>query len=158
DSVLAAAPAEVVVVDDGSDTPLRLPDGYGDRVRLVRRETTGGPALARKTGLDVLGDAVDLVALCDADDAWVGGRLAAPEAAPAAAPDAGWSFGRALVVGPDGRPTGERWFELPGGELDADTLGFELYTNNSVPTSSVVLRRSALHRVGGFEAPVFVAE
>ena len=62
DAVLAQEPDEVVVVDDGSFEPIR-----SDRVRVVRRDAPGGPAAARATGLEALGD-VDVVALCDADD------------------------------------------------------------------------------------------
>ncbi len=64
DAVLAQEPDEVVVVDDGSFEPIRC-----EGVRVVRRDTPGGPAAARATGLDALGD-VDVVALCDADDTW----------------------------------------------------------------------------------------
>lgn len=158
DSVLAAQVHQVIVVDDGSDSPVTLGSEHAARVKLVRRATPGGPAVARATGLDALDTAVDLVALCDADDAWADGKMEAQLRALTAAPEAGWCFGRALVVGPDGRPTGERWAELQGGVQPAKSLGPELYRRNSVPTSSVVLRRDAVHRVGGFEAPVFVAE
>src|SRR5439155_10445889 len=71
DAVLAQEPDEVVVVDDGSFEPIR-----SDRVRVVRRDPPGGPGEARATGLRALGD-VDVVALCDADDTWEPGSLAA---------------------------------------------------------------------------------
>src|SRR5690349_13064554 len=66
DSVLAAAPDVVVVVDDGSAEPIVPGDA---RVTLVRRDESGGPGAARATGLEALDAAIDLVALCDADDA-----------------------------------------------------------------------------------------
>src|SRR4051794_1157649 len=106
DSVLAEGPAEVVVVDDGSPVPVTLAPAHAARVTVVRRETAGGPAAARESGLAVLDTSLDLVALCDADDAWCPGKLAAQEQALAAESSAGWSFGRALVVGPDDRATG----------------------------------------------------
>jgi glycosyltransferase involved in cell wall biosynthesis len=40
---------EVIVVDDGSEPPLRLPER--DRVRVIRRERSGGPSAARNAGL-----------------------------------------------------------------------------------------------------------
>jgi glycosyltransferase involved in cell wall biosynthesis len=117
DSVLAQdrPPAVVVVVDDGSDPPAALHPDHAGRVRLVRRDVAGGPAAARATGLAALGGEFGLVALCDADDAWEPGKLAAQLRALQSAPAAVLCFGRALVVGADGRPTGEGWAEpAPG--------------------------------------------
>ncbi|HEX8205275.1 MAG TPA: glycosyltransferase, partial [Solirubrobacteraceae bacterium] len=76
DSVVAEGPDDVVVVDDASPEPQRA-EGPA---RVVRRETRGGPAAARQTGLEAL-EGCDLVALCDADDAWRPGRLRAQLAA-----------------------------------------------------------------------------
>ncbi len=159
DAVLAARPAAVVVVDDGSPLPLDLhPDHAAAGVRLVRREVVGGPAEARATGLAALPPELELIALCDADDAWAPGALAALVDALGAEPDAGWAFGRALVVGPDGRPTGEQWERPAPGRHVAPVLARALYAADPVPTSSVVLRRSALRAAGGFPGPVRVAE
>lgn len=154
DGVLAQdpAPAAVVVVDDASPEPLALHPQHGGRCTLVRRDARGGPAAARATGLGALPADVDVVALCDADDAWEPGLLAAHAEALAGAPAAPASFGRATIVGPDGRPTGERWPEPV-------SLGVEqLYAANPIPTSSVAIRRAALVAAGGFAAPTEVAE
>jgi glycosyltransferase involved in cell wall biosynthesis len=148
DAVLAQAPDEVVVIDDGSFEPVR-----SDRVRVVRRDPPGGPAAARTTGLAALGD-VDVVALCDADDAWEPGCLAALVAGLGAAPRAAAAFGRAIVVGIDGRPTGERWHEPAPGLHDPAAF----YAHNPIPTSCSAIRRGALEQAGGFGAPDLVAE
>jgi glycosyltransferase involved in cell wall biosynthesis len=151
DSVLAQDPDEVVVIDDGSFEPLR-----SDRVRVVRRESTGGaggPGLARATGFAALGD-VDVIALCDADDAWEPGCLSALADGLRAEPGAAAAFGRANVVGIDGRPTGERWQEPAAGLHEPAAF----YAHNPIPTSCSVIRRSALERAGGFAAPDVVAE
>jgi glycosyltransferase involved in cell wall biosynthesis len=148
DCVLAQEPAQVVVVDDGSFEPIR-----SDRVPVVRRERSGGPAAARATGFEALGD-VELVALCDADDAWEPGALAALAAGLGAEPRAAAAFGRALVVGADGRATGERW-EEPAAGLH-EPVAF--YAHNPIPTSCTLLRRAALEEDGGFAAPSLVAE
>ena len=139
DGVLGESPAEVVVVDDGSAYPIQLHPDHAARCRVVRREARGGPAAARNTGLAALGDAVDLVAFCDADDAWEPGSLA-PRVAALKDWGATAAFGRARIVGPDGRETGELW-ELPPAGLVTD-LG-ALYAHNPVLTSSVVIRREA---------------
>jgi glycosyltransferase involved in cell wall biosynthesis len=150
----------VVVVDDASDEPLELHRDHVSRCVLVRRDVCGGPAAARASGLSVLaGLGVEYVALCDSDDAWVEGKLALQMAALSSEfPEAGLCFGRALVVGADGRPTGERWESFAREVLDGDALVARLYEANPLPTSSVVLRRSALEAVGGFESPVRLAE
>ena len=155
DSVLAQAPAEVIVVDDASPEPTALHRDHA-ACRIVRRTACGGPAAARQSGLEAIGDGVDLVGLCDADDAWEPGKLAAQVAALAADPGVAVVFGRAVVIGPDGRPTGEPWVEPPAGPL-ADPVA-ALYAHNPVPTSSVVVRRAALEAVGGFPAPTTLAE
>lgn len=148
DAVLAQEPDEVVVVDDGSFEPV-----HSDRARVVRRDTPGGPAAARATGLAALGD-VDAVALCDADDTWQPGCLAALAGGLRSEPRAAAAFGRATIVGIDGRPTGERWAEPAPGLHEPP----EFYARNPIPTSCSAIRRSALEEAGGFGAPQLVAE
>jgi len=153
DAVLAQVPApeEIVVVDDGSPEPLALHPDHRERCELIRRPARGGPAAARASALEH-SDA-GLVALCDADDAWEPGLWGAQLRALDAHPDAALCFGRALVVGPDDRPTGERWAQpAPGRHAGADALGW-LYEANPVPTSSVVLRRAPLEAAGGLDSP-----
>ena len=156
DSVLAESPDEVVVVDDASPEPVALHHDHAQRCTLVRRAERGGPAAARATGLRELD--CELVALCDADDAWRPGRLASQLTALGEHPDAVVVFGRAVVVGPDDRPTGERWPEPAPGRHQGPALAASLFERNPIPTSSVLLRRAALHAAGGFEGPVEVAE
>ncbi len=72
ESVLAqGTDAEVVVVDDASPEPVRLP--RDPRVRLVRREVNGGSAAARNAGLDA--STGPFVAFLDDDDLYLPGRL-----------------------------------------------------------------------------------
>lgn len=141
-------PADVVVVDDASAEPVTVPPEATGRCRMVRREARGGPAGARQSGLEAL--RTPLVALCDSDDAWEPGKLAAQLDALERHPEAALCFGRAVVVGPDGAPTGERWHEPAAGVHRADDLRLELYRADPIPTSSVVARRDAVERVGGF--------
>ena len=161
DSVLAQkpAPAAVVVVDDASPEPLALHPDHAPHCMLVRRERCGGPAAARASGLEALGPAdVPLIALCDADDAWLPGKLAKQLTALGEDAQAVACFGRARIVGSDGRATGERWSELrPGLHVGAE-LAALLYEANPIPTSSVVLRHDALKAAGGFASPVRLAE
>jgi glycosyltransferase involved in cell wall biosynthesis len=146
-SVLAQDPPPdaVVVVDDGSDPPLRV----GETVRVVRIEASAGPAAARAAGLAELD--TELVALADADDVWEPGKLAAQLAALEAHPAAAVCFGRAVVVDEAGRVTGERLPELAGGLHSAESLRRPLFERNLVAAASAVVRRDALVGVGGFD-------
>jgi GT2 family glycosyltransferase len=146
DAILAQdpAPAAVVVVDDGSREPVALHPDHAPRCALVRRVPRGGVAAARAAGEAALDAGIDLVASCDADDAWLPGKLAAQLDALAADPEAAMCFGSAVVVGPDGRPTGER-FQAPAGPVGLPGL----YTHNPIPVSSALVRRDALRAAGG---------
>jgi glycosyltransferase involved in cell wall biosynthesis len=78
DSVLAqdfpAEELEVLVVDDGStdDTPERV-RRYGERIRYIRK-SNGGQASALNAGF--ANARADILALLDADDVWLPGKLA----------------------------------------------------------------------------------
>jgi glycosyltransferase involved in cell wall biosynthesis len=144
-------PDEVVVVDDGSPEPVALPARFRDRCRLVRRPERVGPASARDEGLAELG--AELVALADSDDAWEPGKLAAQLDALARHPGIAVCFGRAIVVGPDGSPTGEDWEEPPAGPLDPERLLTLLFERNPIPGSSALIRRDSLEAAGGFSGP-----
>lgn len=149
DSVLSQEPApdSVVVLDDGSQPPLEVPDG----VELVRSDVgPRGPAAARAAGLAALGP-VDLVALADADDVWEPGKLALQVEALVVHPEAAVCFGRAIVVGPDGAATGEALPAVAAGVHSAESLRTVLYERNVVPAASAVVRREVLDAVGGFE-------
>lgn len=67
---------ELIVVDDASEIdPADTIAALGDpRVRLVRHEVNGGPAVARNTGLAAATG--EFIAFQDSDDLWLPGRLA----------------------------------------------------------------------------------
>lgn len=141
-------PEVIVVVDDGSTEPIVLLDDHAPHCRLVRHPERRGLAAARATGLAELD--TELVALCDADDTWERGKHAAQLAALAEHPDAAVCLGHARIVGLDGRPTGERWDELPAGRHAAADLLPALYERNPLCVSSALLRRDAVLAAGGF--------
>jgi GT2 family glycosyltransferase len=149
DGLLAQRPAPdvLLVVDDGSPQPLRLHPEHCARCTLLRLERRHGLAAARAAGLAQLD--TDFVALCDGDDAWEPGSLAARVEAIG---DAALCFGRALIVGPDNRPTGERWDELQPGAHDAAALRRALFEHNPICVSSALVRRETLLAAGGFDS------
>jgi glycosyltransferase involved in cell wall biosynthesis len=135
---------EVLVADDGStDESVAIVASYGDRVRGLR-QANAGPSAARNLALrSATGD---YVALLDADDRFHPEKLARQVEALRARPDAsivhcGWRF-----VDADGRELPERgWPRLEGDVLDRLILG------NLVHPVSVLLRRSTVDDVGGFD-------
>lgn len=152
DGILAQDPRPevVVVVDDGSPQPIELLAEHARHCRLVRHPRRRGLASARATGLAQLDDC-ELVAFCDADDAWQAGKHAAQLAALAAHADAAACFGHARIVALDGRPTGEWWDELAPGRHPASELLPLLYERNPLCVSSALLRRAAVVDAGGLE-------
>ncbi|MDP8967978.1 MAG: glycosyltransferase, partial [Actinomycetota bacterium] len=159
DAILAQVPRPevVVVVDDGSPAPIALLGDHAPHCRVVRHAQRRGLAHARATGLAQLEDC-DLVAFCDADDAWEPGKHAAQLQALGRHRDAAACFGSALIVGLDGRATGERWDELEAGRHDAADLLALLYERNPLCVSSALLRRAAVVDAGGLEYPLPRAE
>ncbi len=149
-------PDEIVVVDDGSPDPLVLLDEHAPHCRVVRHRECRGLAAARATGLAQLD--TELVALCDDDDAWQPGKHAAQLEALAAHPEAVACFGHALVVGLDGRPTGELWDELSSGFHAAEDLLPLMYERNPLCVSSALMRRETIVAAGGFDFPLPRAE
>ena len=146
------APDALVVVDDGSPERVELTAAHAGRCRLVRREERGGPAAARATGSAETD--TELVALLDADDAWMPGKLAAQLAALEAHPEIAVCFGRAQTVDADGRPLDDSVEEPPPGLLEGSPLAELLFERNPVPTSSAIVHRRALEAAGGFDGGV----
>jgi glycosyltransferase involved in cell wall biosynthesis len=70
-------PPEVIVVDDcspdGTAAVVRELTELDSSVRLVHRDENGGPAAARRTGIHAASG--ELIALLDADDIWLPGKL-----------------------------------------------------------------------------------
>ena len=84
-------PAEVIVVDDGSPTPLsNVEEQYGHPVKLYRKKN-GGAASARNFGIDRAQG--DFIAFLDADDYWEPEKLERQLALHLKYPEIGFSFG-----------------------------------------------------------------
>lgn len=157
DRLLRALPGlPVVIVDDGSAVPIRVP---GDpAVRLLRLEENRGPAHARNRGAALA--ATDLVAFLDADTVpladWADvlrARLADPTVAVAAPRIVGLE--RALWTRPVARYAGLH------SSLDMGPRPGAAHPGNPVayvPSAAMLLRRNAFQAVGGFDDDLRVAE
>jgi mycofactocin system glycosyltransferase len=135
----------VVVVDDGSTSPISVPLG----VRLVRLPRSQGPAGARNAGAAIC--RTELIGFidcdCTADPGWL--QALVPELAD---PEVAAVGGRVLPM--SGRGWLER-YEAVRSPLDLGSKRAGARPQDAVPylvTANMVIRRSALQAVGGLDS------
>lgn len=149
---------EVIVVDDGSDTPVTPPpvtDGRGS-VRVLRHETSQGPAAARNTGIDSV--TTEFVALLDSDvvprSGWLDamlGHFSDPGVAMVAP--------RIVALVPEGGAIAR--YEHARSSLDLGRKEASVRAGGAVsyvPSAAMVVRRCALDDCGGFDTSMHVGE
>ena len=145
---------EVFVIDDGStDDTCDAVARYGDAVTLVRQRNAGA-AVARNEGIRRARG--KYVALLDADDVWLPGKLRVqvdylerhPDVGMSCArwdllkPDASGTYRIESAAAPEAVPVDPRW---------SGWVYCELLRGCEVWTSTVVMRRELSERVGGFD-------
>ncbi|RDI33924.1 mycofactocin system glycosyltransferase [Rhodococcus sp. AG1013] len=142
----------VVVVDDGSRTPLELPD----HVTLLRHETSRGPAAARNTGLRSA--ETPFVAFLDSDvlpkTGWLE-RMLGHFSDPAVALVAP----RIVALEPEGSMLAR--YEHARSSLDLGRKEAAVRSGSPVsyvPSAAMLVRRDVLVEVGGFDESMHVAE
>ncbi len=131
---------EVIVIDDASEQPAPAQPG----VRVIRRDRSGGPAVARNAGLSQAQG--DWIAFLDDDDEWAPGKLAVQLSA-LDATDSEWAWCATRVVGEDHT---QLWVhDSPPAEQIVELLRLR----NAIPgsASSVVARSGLLRGLGGFD-------
>ncbi len=136
---------EVVVVDDGSadETPERLAALRDPRLRSIRHEQSQGVAGARNAGIALARGG--WVAFLDDDDLWSPAKLRT-QLDVAAARGSSFVYGAAVAIDPDGRPI--RHMRA----ADPRTVERRLLTTNAIRgPSTVIVRTTLLHEVGGFD-------
>lgn len=135
ESVLAQTfpPAEIIVVDDESaDRTAEVVASFGAAVRLLRQKNAGPAAARNHAAREAVGD---WLALLDADDAWQPEKLE-----------------RQLAYTGDPVVGFIHCWGPPGGGPVPDRITLEsLWERNCIVNSSVLVRRAAFERVGGFD-------
>lgn len=133
---------EIIVVDDASSDSTsaiakeRL-QVSGIPFRVLCLPINSGPAAARNRG--IAGAVGEWIAFLDADDVWLPARLAVQVAAAAECPEVALWCGLLENAQDTGRDSGR-------------VLGLEEFTeHNPVATSTVLVRKTALVDVGGFD-------
>jgi glycosyltransferase involved in cell wall biosynthesis len=163
---------EILVIDDGStDASVDIAQAIGDtRIRVLREHASGGPARPRNVG--IFNARAPYIALLDADDLLKPDKLSASVAALEQHPQAGFAFADFEKIDADGKllepsvvayklaacrlastPLADSWSLISQSEL---ARGF-LYRNFLTP-SGVVLRKSVLGEVGGFDETLVYSE
>jgi glycosyltransferase involved in cell wall biosynthesis len=148
---------EVIVVDDGSS------DDGPERVRKVQQSSqvtvryvpsvdrqSCGPGWARQRGVQEAQGS--LLAFLDADDVWVEDKIAAQVAVFEKFPTVGLVYGKISFVDRASQPMMVDGYGTMGkGIPDQPFMAFGMILrDNVVPTSTVMVRTSWLHSVGGF--------
>lgn len=177
---------EVIVVDDGStdDTVDALVASHGSDVRLkIVNRSNGGPAAARNTGLEIASG--DFVAFLDSDDRWLPWKLEFQLGCLNLLPEVGLIWTDMLAVDSGGnqveprylRTMYRRYADAPldevfrastklGPDIDGAPTGTTIWhgdiyghmlAGSLIHTSTVVLDRSRLDAVGGFDESLLVA-
>lgn len=152
DSVLCQSftELELIVVDDGSsDGTSELLAGFTDpRLRTLRLEKNVGQAAARNAGIRLA--QAPLLAFQDSDDEWVPEKLEwQVPALEASGPETCLVYCDMVHVGRDGTASFPGAPRIERGRLVDAELGF--YQVFGLGIQSVIVRRSCLDRVGGFD-------
>jgi glycosyltransferase involved in cell wall biosynthesis len=146
---------EAIVVDDGSsdDTPrvVRRMASSDRRIRIVAGQHVGVSA-ARNLGMSLARGRY--LALLDADDLWCAEKLEAHLRHLETQPEVGVSFSQVRFMSFGGEP-GNTCSRVPAGPVPAWRL---LYDNPATTCSTLVIRRSLLDRIGGFDESMSYAE
>ena len=139
---------EVIVVDDGSPLPVQGAV-VGGRSTTVIRQTNGGSARARNTG--IAASRGRFLVFLDADDHLLPMAVQRGLQALAAHPEAGFAVGPREEMTYEGGPVPWAVAAPPEGvDIYEPLLAFASYI---IPPSSVMFRREVVNAIGGFRDP-----
>ena len=148
---------EVIVVDDGSaDETADVLRQFGDRIRVIRQERQG---VSRARNIAIEASRGEFVGFLDGDDWWQPTKIARQVELLDRRPELGCVGCGSELRTPDGRVQ-----PLPGilnhGATRPDTLrriALRRFRING-STSGILMRRSLLNRIGGFDEELGAAE
>ncbi len=148
---------EMIVVDDGSTdgTPDAAESFADPRITVVRRAHEGLSGLGRAYGAALARSTAPLVAILEGDDTWPPTKLAEQIALFDDA-DVVLSYGPAGLIDARGCVYARYWRPPTGPAARNDPIGSilpALARGNFLVSPTVMVRRAALDRIGGFVQP-----
>jgi glycosyltransferase involved in cell wall biosynthesis len=136
----------VAVYDEGcTDRTLEVLEGYDDRIRIIRMPH-GGISTARNTGIRT--SAGEYIALLDGDDVWLKDKLDLQMQVFIKKPETGLVFSDMVFFTENGELQQSSFSISPpfcGNVLE------QLFRQNFIPTSTVVVRKKKLEESGCFD-------
>ena len=160
DSVLAQTFSdwELIIADDGSGAETAAYLGAladPPRVRVLRLPHSGRPGVARNAACQVARG--EFIAFLDSDDVWLPDKLALQTASLRSLPRCGWSHTAFAVIGEAGdllTGTQARHWPAAQGQILERLITMDVVI--AIPT--VMVRRSLLDRLGGFDCRLRMCE
>jgi len=142
-----AVPQQIVVIDDGStDATLRVLAHFGKRIEVIRQDNRGLSA-ARNAGIQAARG--EMIAFLDADDVWCDDKLAKQVAILLDNPEVAMVHSRTVSWdSTNGRE--DDFVKVPSHDYRLDCFS-KLFQANAICVSSVMVRRSCLQQIGGFD-------
>ena len=138
---------ELIVVDDGStDQTAAVLDRYAGRLTPVFLGGTGNPAAGFNAGIGVAQG--ELIAFLDSDDLWLPDKMKRQVACLDRAERFGFAYSNACLLYPDGRRSAP---VLAPDQIVAGSVLRAIVRNMCIHTSTVMVRRRCLNRVGPFD-------
>lgn len=143
---------ELIVVDDGStDDTTQVLEAYARHPCVtVIRQANAGQTRAKNVGLGAARG--EFIGFCDADNAWLPGKLRRQVPLLLATHCAGVSYGDIALIGPNGEvlptPRAKRW----GGRITG-----RLLADNFVTFNTALVRRGVLEEFGRFDESLRMA-
>jgi glycosyltransferase involved in cell wall biosynthesis len=147
---------EIIVVDDGSDPPFRLPLEMSQdvTVRLIRHETNSGASVARNSGISAARG--EWIALLDSDDYWLPAtlqpRLAYAKERRVSAGSAPIAYAAGFVV-----KKGDRMRDV---RIPREPSSLKDFVSGCwfAPGSTIVFRKEVFERIGPWDSQLLRLE
>lgn len=167
ESILAQslAPREIIVIDDGSsDDTVAITRGVSADIIIIQTENEGVQA-ARNLG--IARAAGSWIALCDHDDLWLAGHLAAHAALIAAEPSVQFSFSNFQTMRDGAMLPGDKfadapaWFwdapgrrVLPQGWVFDQPIAERTFRFHPIFPSAILVSKQLVSDIGGFDTAI----
>jgi len=141
-------PSEIIIIDDGSPTPLLLPDDFPISTRVIKQENSG-QAVARNLGIQQAAGA--WIAFLDADDVWHPQKLELQMQA-AIEKKVQCVGCRAILVDELGNTIGAGPGNFSNDFCFLDRLSYQIESPKAVLVPSMALiEKKTAQKVGGFQ-------